>query len=60
MTHREGPAEAAEPRLDETAAESRRRRHASVVRLLDDEVEAPINAAVQDPDIDDKQGTEGG
>jgi hypothetical protein len=30
------------------------------VSLLDAEVEAPINAAVQDPDWDERQGTEGG
>jgi hypothetical protein len=28
--------------------------------LLDAEVEAPINAAVQNPDWDERQGTEGG
>lgn len=30
------------------------------VSLLDAEVEAPINAAVQSPDFDEGQGTEGG
>ena len=30
------------------------------VSLLDADVEAPINAAVQNPDLDEKQGTEGG
>jgi hypothetical protein len=30
------------------------------VSLLDAEVEAPINAAVQNPDFDEGQGTEGG
>jgi len=30
------------------------------VSLLDAEVEAPINAAVQNPDLDEGQGTEGG
>ena len=30
------------------------------VSLLDEEVEAPINAAVQNPDWDERQGTEGG
>jgi hypothetical protein len=31
-----------------------------LVSLLDAEVEAPINAAVQNPDFDEGQGTEGG
>jgi hypothetical protein len=30
------------------------------VSLLDEEVEAPINAAVQQADSDERQGTEGG
>jgi hypothetical protein len=30
------------------------------VSLLDEDVEAPINAAVQNPDWDERQGTEGG
>jgi hypothetical protein len=30
------------------------------VSLLDADVEAPINAAVQSPDFDEGQGTEGG
>jgi hypothetical protein len=30
------------------------------VSLLDADVEAPINAAVQASDLDEKQGTEGG
>jgi len=30
------------------------------VSLLDADVEAPINAAVQNSDLDEKQGTEGG
>jgi hypothetical protein len=46
---RAAAAEAAEER--ETKAPS---------SLLDSEVEAPINAAVQHPDFEETQGTEGG
>ena len=48
----EGPEELAE-RGDEIEG-------SETVSLLDAEVEAPINAAVQNPDFDEGQGTEGG
>jgi len=48
----EGPEQLAERDDDLEGSET--------VSLLDAEVEGPINAAVQNPDFDEGQGTEGG
>ena len=59
MTQPDGPSEGAEG-PEEPAERGDELEGSETVSLLDSEVEAPINAAVQNPDWDEKQGTEGG
>ncbi len=60
MAHPEEPVEAAETRRDEPADQGRKPGDFVGVPLLGNEVEAPINAAVQESDLDERQEAEGG
>jgi hypothetical protein len=59
MSQPEDPNDGAEG-SEQLAERSDELEGSETVSLLDAEVEAPINAAVQNPDWDEKQGTEGG
>jgi hypothetical protein len=59
MSQPEDPNDGAE-RPEEPAERSDELEGSDTVSILDAEVEAPINAAVQNSDWDERQGTEGG
>ena len=60
MSRPEDPTERADASPQEPAETRDEVRSGKGASLLDAEVEAPINAAVQDLDFDDTQETEGG
>lgn len=60
MSRPEDPSETADASPQEPAETRDEVRGSKAASLLDAEVEAPINAAVQDPDFDERERTEGG